>query len=523
MGKAQIISGGTDGLYKIRVDYGDAERQRRLAILDARYEEIKDLAVLVKNEIREQNDVVRARQAELDELIRELVFVEHRNVFIENGINGQPSEEYRRQYEQILNQYQDKINELLTIVSYETAIFNRLKKELASLQIEFKGISNKKKYLNSLPAIQEFNAWCADLTEDATGEVATIEIPGEPDRVLIAPSAPEPTAEDGQVFLRELMSPAQAYFNAAILPGWQKWKPTYRVGVIEEIEGDTCTVNLGDTKSSANKLSINQENKLKNVPFKYLTCDSGAFEVGDEVVVKFEDKDWNQPKVVGFVDNPRECQPLSFTGAVYQERNYGPPLQIYFTEMYAELKAPLSFHNELFETRDEIVCTVENNFWGTVVELPVFVDSDNLGISLGFGEQKISYVGGDRFLDSFSVSMFEIVKNATSPNARILEPCGQYRITFQATTYRQLLEGTSSQEIVDAFFADSSVFKISFYVGQKKIIDSVLTITAQPTPITVPVRKCVYTSSEIPTPSSPWTFSGDEIAIPSGVTWIEKV
>jgi hypothetical protein len=38
-----------------------------------------------------------------------------------------------------------------------------------------------------------------------------------------------------------------------------------------------------------------------------MNCNAGAFAVGDEVLVKFENQDWNQPKVVGFKSSPATC------------------------------------------------------------------------------------------------------------------------------------------------------------------------------------------------------------------------
>ena len=154
------------------------------------------------------------------------------------------------------------------------------------------------------------DAWCADLTEDATGYVATLEIPGESDLILIAPGGRTPVlATDGYLRSRSLMAPWQAYFNAAILPGWQKFKPTYRWGTITALDkdADTATVVLADARSSAQRLSVNQASTLVNVPVEYMECNSDAFEIGDNIVVKFIGQDWSAPRVIGFLDNPREC------------------------------------------------------------------------------------------------------------------------------------------------------------------------------------------------------------------------
>jgi hypothetical protein len=38
-----------------------------------------------------------------------------------------------------------------------------------------------------------------------------------------------------------------------------------------------------------------------------MTCNADAFEVGDRVVVEFIGQDWENPRVVGFLDNPKRC------------------------------------------------------------------------------------------------------------------------------------------------------------------------------------------------------------------------
>lgn len=152
-------------------------------------------------------------------------------------------------------------------------------------------------------------AWCADFTEDATGEVATVEIPGEDKLLLMAPGAPRPVAADGVLIAREAQSPEQVFWNAAVLPGWQKFKPTYRRGTITALNTttETASVTISSDVSSAQNLGINPTPNLTNVPVQYMTCNAGAFEVGDKVVLKFTGGEWLQPKVVGFAEGPKPC------------------------------------------------------------------------------------------------------------------------------------------------------------------------------------------------------------------------
>jgi len=141
-----------------------------------------------------------------------------------------------------------------------------LEKTIGELRI--KALQNKKAYLQTkMPADFTAPAWCADLTEGLTGEVGTIEIPGErSDGINIYPGYGEAAAydaeRDGQLLPAVATSAAAAYFNRAIMPGWQKYKPTYRYGTIVadslDFENETCSVCLDPAYSSQQNLDINQ-------------------------------------------------------------------------------------------------------------------------------------------------------------------------------------------------------------------------------------------------------------------------
>lgn len=172
-------------------------------------------------------------------------------------------------------------------------------------------------YWQGLSLTDTRQAWCADRTENASGTVATIEIPGEPAAVLVAPGGRAPIAADGRLLAREAMSPAQAFWNAAVLPGWQKFKPTYRAATITalNVAANTATVALSAATSTAQGLPVNQSATLSGVPVVYSTCNAQAFQVGDAVVVEFHGQDWSAPRVIGFISNPRACTPPAPTFA----------------------------------------------------------------------------------------------------------------------------------------------------------------------------------------------------------------
>ncbi len=185
---------------------------------------------------------------------------------------------------------------------------------LRELQARRAGLVSRQNELLAIPQDTQRNLWCADLTEDLSGAVGTVEIPGEGDtRVIIKPGysgeAGYVCARDGQLHYRAGQSPAQAFFNAAILPGWQRFKPTYRVGTLTAVDdaADTGSVSLDAEVSSAQSLPINQAESLSDIPIVYMDCNADAFEVGDRVLVEFVGQDWAAPRIIGFESEPKEC------------------------------------------------------------------------------------------------------------------------------------------------------------------------------------------------------------------------
>lgn len=102
-------------------------------------------------------------------------------------------------------------------------------------------------------------------------------------------------------------TPEATYFNISLLPGVQKWRPTYRLGTITTITGDKCNLVLDEAISSQQKLNINQYETLSDVPIKYGDCHGSIFEVGDNVVIQYADRDRLSPVVIGFQDHPKQC------------------------------------------------------------------------------------------------------------------------------------------------------------------------------------------------------------------------
>jgi len=181
-------------------------------------------------------------------------------------------------------------------------------------------VENLEKWLQDAQAIldREVNktVWVSDYTQTLTAGqvVGTIEIPQEGiENTIIYPDRIEGAGweleRDGFMQYRDAQSPEQVFYNAAVLPGWQKFKPKYRIGVINALnkDDDTADVTLVDARSSAQGLNINRYTDLPGIPVNYMTCHAKAFEVGDRVVVQFDDGKWNTARVIGFEENPRPC------------------------------------------------------------------------------------------------------------------------------------------------------------------------------------------------------------------------
>lgn len=216
--------------------------------------------------------------------------------------------------------HRDRVDDTIKIIDAQietlTTKINAMEegdeKELEKLRRS--SYQKRKDYLNdNMSEDPTVSAWCGDLTEDLGGNVGTIEIPGERGIVQIQPGyeggAAYNITRDGQLQPAAASTPAGTFYNLAMLPGWQKWMPTYRHGVISNIDtdNDTCDVSLESAISSQQSLDVNQRGSLSGISIEYMSCNSTAFEDGDSVLVKFEGQKWSGAKVIGFKTNPKPC------------------------------------------------------------------------------------------------------------------------------------------------------------------------------------------------------------------------
>lgn len=107
------------------------------------------------------------------------------------------------------------------------------------------------------------------------------------------------------------LTPELVFYNTAIEPGHLRWRPTWRYGIITDLTGGLASVTLNaaiERKETEKPLNLNPApGTLTGVPIDYSPCGVAAFEVGDEVLIAFDDQQWAGAKIVGFRRAPRNC------------------------------------------------------------------------------------------------------------------------------------------------------------------------------------------------------------------------
>ncbi len=285
MGKGTISSGGTKGRYVVSLDYGTSLRADLLSVKT-------DRKAALEAQITTQETSVAALQTALDSA----------NVSLNTAINTYNASPKADTDKATLTARVDAKNSATSNLRKASTVLGQMKLQLSHIDYDIAE-------LNALDLTESKTIWCADYTEDGTGNVAIIEIDAEQPTFVIAPGCEGYSFAWGQMIARELMTGPQAYYNDAILPGVQKHRPTFRSGVILSLDYDNslCSVRLDNATSSAQDLNINTATTLDNVPVTYMECDCYAFEPGDKVVVYFQGQNPDQPVVIGFVTNPRPC------------------------------------------------------------------------------------------------------------------------------------------------------------------------------------------------------------------------
>lgn len=297
MGLAVIVANKGAGLYSIQPLYDMDRAAERHAKLITKRGELADQLFNLETELLDLSQEHNSLLGQLDAAIEE-----------DKGVPPFLA------YEQALRQIGGQIQHLRTQLDIKEIEKARLLVEDASVLQEANAIESAlNAYRDNTPAV---DAWCATLTTDLSvgQEVSTIELNDEtnPDNDQPFIIYPNGNNVGGRKVQPVISSDSMAIvYNLTALPGFQKWKPRYRKGVITKLNGDVCDVLLGDDLSSIKgehgvEYYINDNMALSDVEIVYPPCDGEAFIVGDTVVVAMH-KLQSPPQVVGFVDHPQGC------------------------------------------------------------------------------------------------------------------------------------------------------------------------------------------------------------------------
>lgn len=297
MGSGLITMNQGEGRYTLYLDYGEATRLALINGLEQMVVGLQQQANKQRIEILALDQVEMTARAQLAVLVDALV----------SATTDAAIRAAKAAYEAGYKHY-------ASLVATNRPARLRYKYTLSSLESASKRLT----YWRGVTTLERREVWCTTYTTDASGYVGTIEIPGEPGLMLIGPNAtPRVDAYDGVLTAREVMSPEQAFFNTAVLPGWQAFRPSYRWGTLINIDwdADTATIQLGEAVSTAQRLNVNRADLLQDVPIEYMTCNSKAFSLNDNVIVEF-DGSWATPRVIGFLTDPKPCPPSGAMGTI---------------------------------------------------------------------------------------------------------------------------------------------------------------------------------------------------------------
>lgn len=251
MGQATITGGGTDGLYNVRIEKNLTAALAEKTAVAARIAALGTAIAAKTASVGTAQSALYARQADLDLAISR---------YIAKMAAGEDAEAARQA---VVKAQTDAAAAAAALASCKRAL-NRDTLERESLQ----------KRLDLLTAVclaeNRAGVWCADLSESLSGLVGTIEVNGEDGEILIMPAG---AAGLGKLQPAGGGTPAGTFYNLAVLPCWQKFKPTYRVGTLTAVDktANTCSVALAAAVSSVQDLGINQAETLAGVPVSYMT------------------------------------------------------------------------------------------------------------------------------------------------------------------------------------------------------------------------------------------------------------
>jgi predicted nucleic acid-binding Zn-ribbon protein len=355
MGRARIISEQGRGKYTVEVQVQKGYTNNVLNRLNAKIVYVEAQIVILESElgpleydasnqrdiseaeISNLNDAIDAIQINIDSLTSVLTTYNAELAVLKKASPPDTSAIASKEAQiaatkKSIKDLENQIDEKEKAIDAENAkitaadlLVTEKKSQIAFSKAELVSLQKRYEAVRRLGLIDNYNsvAWCCDLTEGLSigRYVPTIEIGTDyPEAgssfINIFPAYEDgnglPTFsfnEHGELLPFISLSVADALRNFCAMPAIQKWAPGFRWGTLTAIdyESNVCTVSLPYLSSRIQSLSINQSGSLTNVPIEYMYCNAGAFEVGDEVVVEFQDHDWSKPKVIGFKKQPKPC------------------------------------------------------------------------------------------------------------------------------------------------------------------------------------------------------------------------
>jgi len=243
------------------------------------------------------------------------------------------------------------LNVVQVVATYRKAAeaYRLAEQEVERIKTEAKDRAKRKKQLQDIQAACEAVIWawaCVYVDDLEEGEIlSTAEIPGwwqddpvekettmgvrndegglVPDYTvsytersinLIGPV----DSNTGQLRPSETLSDAMVFVNAALEPGWLRWQPTWRYGVIDEITDTGCSILLSAPKvsrslSPGEPLMLLDSSNIGDLPLFDVPIQprNGAsmcdVVVGDEVLVEFAGQSIDTPRIIGWRREPRPC------------------------------------------------------------------------------------------------------------------------------------------------------------------------------------------------------------------------
>jgi len=293
------------------VDFDDAEQKLSLEV--GRENQVLFIAphtyVVAQEDIDEENAVLSIKQSKKQELESEKTDAQAEKIAVQN-----------------------KITYLKDLISQtqQPEELSRLKAKLADEVSSLLKWTERIKYLTSRIILAQD---AIDFTQARIDALTSAGV----DNVIT------PTVNENTKKLQPVISNGASgtYWNKALMPGIQRYMPTFRTGVITDINGDYCTVLMDETRSTQQNaktlalFNINLDNSdkdettpiLTDVPIRYGSCNGAVFDIDDAVVISYEERDNGNgeikliPKVIRFTENPVACS-LFYTrhalGNVYQ-------------------------------------------------------------------------------------------------------------------------------------------------------------------------------------------------------------